>query len=155
MRELFCIIGLLLICVAGSSVSGQTQAPQKPNELAQTVSDAYKNKKLADLDKKHLASGTITVVIEHSLMEGKNGNGLMKVRRFKNLAAIDKWLNSQQREDGSPFRQTKPLLKCAKGRCAYDFDGGILHNQLYLHDLYYSSHNGRMYITKLHLLDGD
>ncbi|HEX3227632.1 MAG TPA: hypothetical protein VHQ95_01635, partial [Pyrinomonadaceae bacterium] len=108
-----------------------------------------------DLDKKHLAAGTITVVIEHSLIEGKNGNGSMKVRRFKNLSAIDKWLNSQQREDGSPFRQTKPLLKCGKRRCAYDFDGGILHNQLYLHDLYYSSRNGRLFITKFHLLDGD
>jgi hypothetical protein len=148
-------IGLLLICVAWSSGSGQAQSPQKPDELAQTVSDAYKEKKLADLDKKHLAAGTITVVIEHSLIEGKNGNGLMKVRRFKNLAAIDKWLNSQQREDGSPFRQTKPLLKCGKGRCAYDFDGGILHNQLYLHDLYYSSRDGRLFITKFHLLDGD
>ena len=155
MRKLASIIGFLLICVAWSSVSGQTPSPQKPNELAQTVSDAYKEKKLADLDKKHLAAGTITVVIEHSLMEGKNGKGLMKVRQFKSLAAIDKWLNSQQREDGSPFRETKPLLKCAKGRCAYDFDGGILHNQLYLHDLYYSSRNGRLYITKLHLLDGD
>ena len=144
-------IGLLLICAAWFSGSGQAQSPQKPNELAQTVSDAYKEKKLADLDKKYLAAGTITVVIEHSLIEGKNGNGLMKVRRFKNLAAIDKWLNSQQREDGSPFRQTKALLKCGKGRCAYDFDGGILHNQLYLHDLYYSSRNGRLFITKFHI----
>jgi len=148
-------IGWLLICIACFSVSGQTPSPQKPAELAKTVSDAYQEKKLADLDKDRLGAGTITVVIEHSLIESKNGNGLMKVRRFKNLAAIDKWLNSQQREDGSPFRQTKPLLKCAKGRCAYDFDGGILHNQLYLHDLYYSSRNGRLYITKLHLLDGD
>ena len=154
MRQL-ASIGLILICVAWSSVFGQSQSPHKPAELAQTVSDAYKEKKLADLDKKHLAAGTITVVIEHSLIEGKNGNGLMKVRRFKNFAAIDKWLNSQQREDGSPFRQTKPLLKCGKGSCAYDFDGGILHNQLYLHDLYFSSRNGRLYITKLHLLDGD
>lgn len=149
------LVGLLLICVAGSAVSGQTQSRQKPDELAQTVSKAYKGKALADLDKKHLAAGTVTVVIEHSLMEGKNGNGLMKVRRFKNLAAIDKWLNSQQREDGSPFRETKPLLKCSKGRCAFDFNGGILHNQLYLHDLYYSSRNGLLFITKLHLLDGD
>jgi hypothetical protein len=154
MREL-APIGLLLICVAWSSASAQTQSPQKPSELAQTVSDAYKEKKLADLDKKHLAAGTITVVIEHSLIEGKNGNGLMKVRRFKNLAAIDKWLNSKLEEDGTPFRQTMPLLKCSRGRCAFNFDGGILHNQLYLHDLYYSSRNGRLYITKLHLLDGD
>lgn len=149
------LIGLLLICFAWSAALGQTKSRQKPEELAQTVSDAYKEKKLADLDKKHPAAGTVTVVIEHSLIEGKNGNGLMKVRRFKNLAAIDKWLNSRQREDGSPFRATKPLLKCSKGRCAFDFDGGILHNQLYLHDLYYGTRNGRLYITKLHLLDGD
>jgi hypothetical protein len=148
-------IGLLLICIGWSAVSGQIQSPQKPAELAKTVSDAYKQKKLGDLDKKHLAAGTITVVIEHSLIEGKNGNGLMKVRHFKNLAAIDKWLNSKLEEDGTPFRQTMPLLKCSKGRCAFNFDGGILHNQLYLHDLYYSSRNGRLYITKLHLLDGD
>ncbi len=153
MRKLI-VVGLLLMCL-GYAVIGQTQSAQKPDELAQTVSDAYKAKTLADLDQKHLAAGTITVVIEHSLMEGKNGNGLIKVRRFKNLAAIDKWLNSQQREDGSPFRETKPLLKCSKGRCAFNFDGGILHNQLYLHDLYYSARNGRLYITRLHLLDGD
>lgn len=154
MRKLT-LIGLLLICFAWSAALGQTKSRQKPQELAQTVSDAYTARTLAELDAKHLAAGTITLVIEHSLMEGKNGNGLMKARRFRNLAAIDKWLNSQQREDGSPFSAIKPLLKCNKGRCAYDFDGGILHNQLYLHDLYYSSRNGRLYITKLHLLDGD
>ena len=113
-------IGLLLTCIAWSSVSGQTPSPQKPAELAKTVSDAYQEKKLADLDKNRLGAGTITVVIEHSLIESKNGNGLMKVRRFKNLAAIDQWLNSQQREDGSPFRQTKPLLKCAVRRARWN-----------------------------------
>jgi len=154
MRKLV-FVGLLLSCVAWPGTVGQSQSRQKPDEIAQIFSEAYKAKTLAGLDAKHLAAGTITVVIEHSLMEGKNGNGLIKVRRFKNLAAIDKWLNSQETEDGSPFRQTMPLLKCGQGRCAYDFNGGILHNQLYLHDLYYSSRNGRLYITKIHLLDGD
>lgn len=149
------VVGLLLVCVAWPSALGQAQSRPKPDELAQTVSDANKAKTLADLDAKRLAAATITVVIEHSLMEGKNGNGLIKVRRFKRLAAIDNWLNSQQREDGGPFRDTRPLLKCGQGRCAYDFNGGILHNQLYLHDMYYSSRNGKLYITKLHLLDGD
>ena len=147
-------LSLLLICVACPTAIGQTSSPQKPDELAKLVSEAYKSKTLAGLDAKHLA-GPVALVIEHSLMEGKNGNGLIKVKQFKNLAAIDKWLNSQEREDGTPFRQTMPLLKCSKGRCAYDFNGGILHNQLYLHDLYYSSRNARLYITKIHLLDGD
>lgn len=146
------LVTLLLILPA--TAFAQTP-PNKPAELAQVVSEAYKAKTLADLDKKHLAAGTIIVVIEHSLMEGKNGNGLIVTKRFKNLASVDKWLNSKQREDGSPFRQTMPLLKCKGGRCAYNFDGGILHNQLYLHDLYYIARNGKLIITKLHLLDGD
>lgn len=137
------------------SVLGQTTAPTKPADLAQLASEAYKAKNLADLDKKHLAAASVIVVIEHSLMEGKNGNGLMVVRRFRNLAAVDKWLNSKQREDGSPFRQTMPLLKCSRRRCEYNFDGGILHNQLYLHDLYYQAGKGKLLITKIHLLDGD
>lgn len=149
------LVGLILICVACSSALGQPQSTMKPDELAQIVSEAYKAKTLAGLDAKHLAASTVTVVIEHSLMEGKNGKGLMKVRQFKSLAAIDKWLISQDRGDGAPFRETMPLLKCGQGRCAYDFNGGILHNQLYLHDLYYTSRNGRLYITKIHLLDGD
>ena len=154
MRKLT-FVGLLLAGLSWPALNAEAQSPTKPDELAQTVSNAYKEKTLANLDAKHLAAGTITLVIEHSLVEGKNGNGLMKVKRFKNLAAVDKWLTSQEREEGAPFRQVMPLLKCNRGRCAYNFDGGILHNQLYLHDLYYTSRNGRLYITKLHLLDGD
>jgi hypothetical protein len=106
-------LGLLLICVAGPTATGQTSSPQKPAELAKLVSEAYKSKTLAGLDAKHLA-GPVALVIEHSLMEGKNGNGLIKVKQFKNLAAIDKWLNGQERGDGTPFRQTMPLLTCSK-----------------------------------------
>lgn len=147
--------GFLIVVATCVPVFGQSSSKQKPEELAQTVSEAYKAKTLADLDAKQLAGPTVTLVIEHSLMEGKNGNGLIVTRRFKNFAAIDKWLKSKEREEGAPFRQTKPLLRCAKGRCSYNFDGGILHNNLYLHDIYYSSRNGRLYLIKIHLLDGD
>ena len=143
-------IGFIIGLAACAPVVGQSNTKPKPEELAQTVSEAYKAKTLADLDKKHLAASTVTLVIEHSLGEGK-----FVTRRFKNLAAVDKWLTKQEREEGSPFRQTMPLRRCARGRCSYNFDGGILHNQLYLHDIYYSSRNGRLLITKIHLLDGD
>ncbi len=143
-------IGFIIAIAVCVPVLGQSSTKQKPEELAQTVSEAYKAKSLADLDKKHLAASNVTLVIEHSLTEGK-----ITTRRFKNLAAIDRWLTKQEREEGAPFRQTMPLLRCAKGRCSYNFDGGILHNNLYLHDIYYSARNGRLLITKIHLLDGD
>jgi hypothetical protein len=149
MRKLLAT-GFIIAIAACAPVVGQSSSKPKPEELAQTVSEAYKAKALADLDKKHLAASTVTLVIEHSLTEGR-----IATRRFKNLAAIDTWLTKQEREEGSPFRQTMPLLRCARGRCSYNFDGGILHNQLYLHDIYYSSRNRRLLITKIHLLDGD
>lgn len=31
-----------------------------------------------------------------------------------------------------PGRNTKPFVQCAKGVCTYNFDGGIVHNTLYL-----------------------
>jgi hypothetical protein len=91
-------------------------------------------------------------VIEHSLGEGK---GQFVRKSFKTFAQLDSWLKKRETDEGAPFRQLMPLKKCAKGRCSYNFDGGILHNQLYLHDLYYGFRNGRLYIVKLHLLDGD
>src|SRR4030095_13050341 len=90
------VVGLLLVCIAWPSAFGQSPSRQKPEDLAQTVSDAYKAKTLAELDQKHLGAGTITLVIEHSLMEGKNGNGLIKVRRFNNLAAIGETVGALQ-----------------------------------------------------------
>jgi hypothetical protein len=135
------------------SVTGQSPSPdQAIRELAAAVEKAYEAKSLGTLDAKPSTLGTVSVVIEHSLAEGK---GQFEVRRFKNLAAVDQWLKGREREDGSPFRQTRPLRECNRGRCSYDFDGGVLHNQLYLHDIYYSIRRGRPYITKIHLLDGD
>ena len=154
MRRLSGPLLLVLIAVCPAIV-GQSSTKNKPADLAQTVSQAYKKKTLAELDKKRLAANTVTLVIEHSIAEGKDGNGLIVTRRFKNFAAVDKWLKSQEREEGAPFRQTMPLLRCAMGRCSYNFDGGILHNNLYLHDIYYSAGNGRILITKIKLLDGD
>lgn len=146
---------LLMIIAVCPAIVGQSSTKNKPADLAETFSEAYKAKTLADLDKKRLTGGAVTLVIEHSIAEGKDGNGLIVTRRFKNFAAMDKWLKRQEREEGAPFRQTKPLLRCARGRCSYSFDGGILHNNLYLHDIYYSSGSGRMLITKIKLLDGD
>jgi len=107
---------------------------------------------MAKLDEQKLVQGSLIVRIVHSLTEGK---GSVVRRQFKTFAQFDAWLKKHEREEGSPFRQVSELVKCAKGHCAYNYDSGILHNQLYLHDIYYSFRNGKPYVTRIDLLDGD
>ena len=145
-----CLVLLLIVYVASTALA-QTQK-NSIDQMQQSVAEAYKKKTMRTLDEKKLIQGSLLVVIEHSLIDGK---GQYVRRRFKTFAQLDQWLKKQEREEGAPFRQVMPLKKCVKGRCAYNFDNGILHNQLYLHDLYYAFRSGRPYVVKLHLLDGD
>ena len=145
------LLAFLLALFVASSALAQSQK-QSLDQLQQQVAEAYKNKTLRTLDSRKLINGSLLVVIEHSLAEGK---GQYVRRRFKTFAQLDEWLKKRETEEGAPFRQLMPLTKCARGRCKYGFDNGILHNQLYLHDLYYGFQNGRLYIVKLYLLDGD
>jgi hypothetical protein len=156
MKQLIAAL-LLTVFTTSASILGQADSSQKAiHDLQQKIAAAYKENNLASLDAKHLFVGSIRVVIEHSIAEGKNGNALTESRRFTNLASIDKWIKKRRTDDdNTPFNETMPLLRCRQGRCAYNFDGGILHNHLYLHDLYYGVRNGRPYVTKIHLLDGD
>jgi len=144
---------MLLAILGAAFVIAAAQTPTNSIDQAQAaVAEAYKSKTLGTLDKQKLISGSLLVVIEHSLGGGK---GQFVRKRFKTFAQLDGWLKKRETDEGAPFRQLMPLKKCAKGRCSYNFDGGILHNQLYLHDLYYSFRNGRLNVVKLHLLDGD
>jgi hypothetical protein len=146
-------IGLAFLLVLLGTCAARAQSQKNSIEqLQQSVAEAYKAKTLRTLDSKKLINGSLLVVIEHSLMEGK---GQYVRRRFRTFAQLDEWLKQRETEEGAPFRQLMPLTKCAHGRCKYGFDNGILHNQLYLHDLYYAFRNRRPYIVKLYLLDGD
>jgi len=140
---------LLLLCASATVAQSQRNSIE---QIQAAVAESYKAKTLSQLDGRRLVNGSLLVVIEHSLSEGK---GQYVRRKFKTLGQLDAWLKKHEREDGAPFRQLMPLKQCAQGRCSYNFDGGILHNQLYLHDLYYGVRKGRLYILKLHLLDGD
>ena len=140
---------LLLLCASATVAQSQKKSIE---QIQAAVAEAYKAKTLGQLDGRRLVNGSLLVVIEHSLSEGK---GQYVRRKFKTLGQLDAWLKQHERAEGAPFRQLMPLKKCAQGRCSYNFDGGILHNQLYLHDLYYGVRKGRPYILKLHLLDGD
>jgi hypothetical protein len=149
MRQISFTCLLILLLSAAGLAQSQTNSI---DQIQKQVADAYKGKTLSSLDSKKLIHGSLLVVIEHSLAEGK---GQYVRRRFKNFAQIEVWLKKLETNEGAPFRQLMPLKKCMKGRCSYNFDGGILHNQLYLHDLYYAFRNGQPYIVKLYLLDGD
>jgi hypothetical protein len=144
-------LAFLLIVFAASPALAQTQ--KNPiDQLQKSVAEAYKTKAMHTLDVRNLVQGSVLVEIVHSLMEGK---GSVVRRRFKTFAQFDAWLKKREREEGAPFRQVSELVKCAKGHCAYNYDNGILHNQLYLHDIYYRFRNGQPYIVRIALLDGD
>jgi len=143
--------GFLLIVLVAPSSLAQTQK-NSIDQVQQSLAEAYKAKTMQTLDEKKLIQGSVLVEIVHSLMEGK---GSLVRRRFKTFAQFDAWLKKREREEGAPFRQVSEVVKCAKGHCAYNYDNGILHNQLYLHDIYYRFRNGRPYIVRIDLLDGD
>jgi hypothetical protein len=142
---------LVFIIVVAFPALAQSQE-ESADQLQKSVAEAYKAKTMRTLDAKKLIQGSLLVKIVHSLMEGK---GSVVRRRFQTFAQFDAWLKKREREEGAPFRQVSELVKCSKGHCAYNYDNGILHNQLYLHDIYYRFRNGKPYLTRIDLLDGD
>src|SRR5262249_17387052 len=98
--------------------------------------------------------GSVKIIIEHSLMED-DAKGRFVVRNFKSLAKADQWLKSRETSDGFPARETRPLKRCQRGVCSFDFDGGINHNHLYLKKIAYGYSKGHPYIKTIYLLDGD
>jgi hypothetical protein len=145
-----CMLVLLTLVIPLTTAAQSQQTTI--DQVQRTVAEAYKTKTMRTLDEKKLIQGSLLVKIVHSLMEGK---GSIVRRRFKTFAQFDAWLKKREREEGAPFRQVSELVKCARGHCAYNYDNGILHNQLYLHDTYYRFRNGRPYIIRIDLLDGD
>ena len=144
-------LAFCLIALVSSSALAQSQK-ELVDQLQKSVADTYKAKTMRTLDEKKLIQGPVLVRIVHSLMEGK---GSVVRRSFTTFAQLDAWLKKREREEGAPFRQVSELVKCARGHCAYNYDNGILHNQLYLHDIYYRFRNGKPYIVRIDLLDGD
>jgi hypothetical protein len=148
MKGLNLVLLLALVVAPVAAQTGKTSIDQ----LQKSVAEAYKAKTMSTLDQKKLIQVSFLVRIVHSLTEG---NGSVVSRGFKRFAEFDAWLKKREREEGAPFRQASELVRCAKGHCEYNYDNGILHNQLYLHDIYYRLRKGRLYITRIDLLDGD
>ncbi len=145
-----CVI-FLSIAFATSTTVAQTEK-ERVDALQKSVAEAYKTKTMAKLDEKRLIQGSVLLRIVHSLMEGR---GSLVRRNFKTFAQLDAWLKKGERGEGAPFRQVSELVKCSKGHCEYNYDNGILHNQLYLQDISYRFRKGKPYIVRIDLLDGD
>lgn len=140
--------------VVGKPASGSMGLPSLYSDsaieqLMKALDEAYNTSTLGRLDARRPYLGGVRVVIEHSI------SGRFERRQFRTLAQAERWLKSREREDGTPFRETRPLEECSRGTCTYDFNGGILHNHLYLQKVSYGLIKGRPYIKTIYLLDGD
>ncbi len=130
------------------------QCKKQPIEdLAKAIAAAYEGKTLSSLDAQKPYSGRVRIVIEHSLAED-DAKDRFVIKWFTSLAKAESWLKSREREE-QPGRETRPLVRCTKGVCTYNFDGGILHNHLYLKKTTYGIRGGCPYIKTIYLLDGD
>src|SRR5437588_2842464 len=117
----------LIVLVAGATA----QCKKQPIEaLAKAVAEGFEAKTLRDLDAQKPYAARFRIVIEHSLASD-NDKDRFVVRSFASLAKAEAWLKSRE-HDEMPGRQSMPFQQCSKGVCAFNFDGGILHNTLYL-----------------------
>jgi hypothetical protein len=138
------------------SLSGRATAQCKKqpiDDLAKAVAEGFEAKTLHDLDAQKPYVGRVRLVIENSLAED-NARDRFVVRSFVSLAKAEAWLKSREHEE-MPGRRSMPFQKCAKGVCTFNFDGGILHNTLYLKKISYGTRNGCPYLKTIYLLDGD
>jgi biotin carboxyl carrier protein len=126
---------------------------QPIEDLVEAFAESFANKMMGTLDDDRPYVGRFTIRIEHSLADD-NDPQRFEVRRFSSFARAEQWFKSREIE-GMPGRNTRPLLKCAKGVCSYNSEGGILHRNLYLTKITYGIRNGCPYIKTIYLLDGD
>lgn len=136
------------------SVNAQTRCKKQPvTDLVNSFADSFANKSMDSLDVTRSHAGRFTFRIEHSLADD-NDSQRFEIKSFSSFAAAEQWLKSREIE-GMPGRNTRPLLKCARGVCSYNSEGGILHNNLYLTKITYGVRNGCPYLKTIYLLDGD
>lgn len=150
------LISALALILFSLSLPVRAQSPCKQlpvSDFAKQIAAAYEGKTLAGLDAQKPYPGTVRVVIENSLGEPGDKDRFV-IKSFRSLAKAEAWLKSRE-HDELPARESRPLKRCAKGVCTYNFDGGILHNHLYLKKITYGTRSGCPYIKTIYLLDGD
>ena len=136
------------------AVNAQSPCKRQPVEdLVKVVAEGFETKTMRTLDAQRPYVGRVRIVIEHSLAPDDDKDRFV-IRSFTSFARAERWLKSREHEE-MPGRDTRPLARCAKGICTYNFDGGIVHNTLYLKKITYGSRGGCPYLKTMYLLDGD
>ena len=119
-KQLPIMIALILSTFSLSAQAQTSSGIATIEKLENAFSIAYTSDNLSTLDTKRQYRGKVRIVIEYPDADLKD---LSKV--FKTFERVGRWLKSMERQDGIPFRVTRPLIGCKRGRCTYDFDGGI------------------------------
>ena len=136
-RTLVITVAVILSCLS-SPVHAQSPCKKQPVEdLVKAVAEGFETKTMRPLDAGKPYAGRVRIVIEHSLAPDDDKDRFV-IRSFTSLARAERWLKSRE-HDEMPGRDTKPLARCAKGVCTYNFDGGIVHNTLYLKKIIYDA----------------
>ena len=149
----FCLCLVVTLFGFGLAEAQLRCRKQPVEDLVNKFADSFMNKKMASLDADRPYVGRFTIRIEHSLADDDDPKRF-EVKRFSSFARAEQWLKSREIE-GLPGRNTRPLLKCAKGVCSYNSEGGLLHNNLYLTKITYGIRRGCPYLKTIHILDGD
>lgn len=150
----FSVVFTIALLASAVSVDAKPKCKKQPVEdLVRALADAFENKSMDTLDADRPYVRRFRIVIEHSLA-GDNEPGRFVTRWFRSLGQAEAWLKRGEHA-GFPGRATKPLVKCARGVCTYNFDSGILHNTLFLKRITYGIRLGCPYIKTIYLLDGD
>ena len=144
----------IALLASAVSVVAQPKCKKQPiKTLVEAFAESFTNKSMGTLDADRPYVGRFTIHIEHSLADD-NDPQRFEVRRFSSFARAEQWFKSREIE-GMPGRNTRPVIKCAKGVCSYNSEGGILHNNLYLKKITYGIRNGCPYLKTIYILDGD
>lgn len=147
-------LAMVIVFLSIGLAEAQSRCKKQPvKNLVEAVAESFANKTMGTLDADRPYAGRFTIRIEHSLADD-NDPDRFEVRRFSSFGRAERWFKSKEIE-GLPGRNTRPLLKCAKGVCNYSSEGGLLHNNLYLTKITYGIRNGCPYIKAIHILDGD
>ena len=153
MKQLLVALAFLVPCFSVANHAQPTCQHQTIEPLAKAIAARYEGKTLASLDAGKPYVGAVRIVIEHSLADD-DAKDRFVIKRFASFARFEAWLKSREVED-LPARESRPLERCAKGACTYNFDGGILHNHLYLKKIIYGFRGRCPYLKTIYLLDGD
>ena len=150
-KQLPITIALILSIFSLSAQAQHSSRIATIKKLQDAFSIAYTSDTLGTLDTKRQYRGKVRIVIEYPEADPK---AIYLSKVFKTFGGVGRWLKSREREDGTPFRVTRPLIGCKRGHCTYDFDWGIDHNHLYIDKISYGYKNGRPYIKTVFLLAG-